>query len=92
VVRLIAPDRHQRVRTLRQRVRNQVLQLPRLVPAVREPRIAVLPLGPDPSPTKVRTQPIERMHRTRPERERIPRKVTQRHTFLPKLGRRPASS
>src|SRR5262245_32849469 len=46
VVGLNAADRHERVTALRQGVCDQVLQLARLVTAVGDSRVAVLPLGP----------------------------------------------
>src|SRR5207244_12209788 len=48
VVRLHTADRDERVAALRERVGDEVLQLARLVAAVREARVAALALGPAP--------------------------------------------
>ena len=47
VVGLVATDRDQRVRTLGERLGDEVLELAGLVAAVGEPGVAVLALGPD---------------------------------------------
>jgi hypothetical protein len=47
VVRLNAADRHEGVAPLRERVRDEVLELARLVAAVREAGVAVLAFRPD---------------------------------------------
>ena len=51
VVRLDAADRDERVASLREGVRGQVLELARLVAAVGEPGVAVLALRPQLDPT-----------------------------------------
>src|SRR3712207_7541536 len=61
VVGLHAADRHQRVRALRDRVGDEVLELARLVAAVREPGVAVLALGPQLRAAEFRGQALERV-------------------------------
>ena len=79
VVGLHATDRDEMRRALRQSVRDEVLQLAGLVPAKREPRVAVLPLGPDAGAAKMGRQAIKSMHRAGAEQQRIPREIAQRH-------------
>src|SRR5439155_25266779 len=63
VIRLHAADGDERVAALRQRIGDEVLQLPRLVAAVREPRVAVLALRADfHLAAEVLAQPLEAMH------------------------------
>jgi hypothetical protein len=51
-------------------VGDEVLELARLVPAVREPAVAILALRPDlDQPPEVVAQPLEGMHRRRAEEE-----------------------
>ncbi len=78
VVGLHPADRDQRVRSLRQRVWHEVLQLANLVATVGEPGIAVLPFRPDRCSQMLR-QPIQRMQRARAEHQRITREIIQRH-------------
>src|SRR5207247_7053403 len=71
VVRLHAADRHERVAPLREGICGEVLELPYLVAAVRQARVAVLPLRPDVDRTaQVLAQPLESMDRRRPEEKR----------------------
>src|SRR5438067_4327113 len=80
VVRLDAADRDQGVAPRREGVGREVLELARLVAAVREPRVAVLALGPglDP-PAEVLGEPLERMDWRRAEEERDPIEALQAH-------------
>ena len=83
VVRLHAADRDERVAALRERVSDQVLQLPRLVAAVREARVAVLALRPDLDlAAEVLAQPLEPMHRRRTEEQRHASDVVQTHAQI----------
>jgi hypothetical protein len=79
VVGLHAADRDQRVAALRQRIRDEVLQLAGLVAAVGDPGVAVLALGPDRGAAEVPGQPIEPVHRRRAEQQRIPVEVVKCH-------------
>ena len=64
VVRLHAADRDERVAALRQRLRDEVLQLPRLVAAVCEAGVAVLALRPDLDlAAEMLAQSLEPVHR-----------------------------
>ena len=64
VVRLHAADRDERVAALRERVGREVLELARLVAAVREAAVAVLALRPDlDASAEVLAQPLEPVHR-----------------------------
>jgi hypothetical protein len=62
VVRLHTADRDKRVAPLRDGVCGEVLELAHLVAAVRQTRVAVLPLRPDlDRATEMLTQPLESM-------------------------------
>jgi hypothetical protein len=52
---------------------DQVLELARLVAAVREPAVAVVALGPHARAAEMGGQAVERMDRRGPERERLAR-------------------
>ena len=84
VVGLDPADRHQVVGTCGQRVGDEVLQLAGLVAAEGQARVAVLPFGPDPGTTEVLAESIQRMHRTGPEQQRIPRELCQPHDLPPR--------
>src|SRR5947207_9578178 len=63
VVRLHPADRDERVAPLRERICGEVLELADLVAAVRQARVAVLPLRPDVDhTTQVLAQPLESMN------------------------------
>ena len=63
VVRLHAADRDEGVAPLRERLRDEVLELAHLVAAVREPRVAVLALRPDLDlAAEVLAEALEPMH------------------------------
>ena len=79
VVGLVAADGDERVRARRQDVGDDVLELAGLVPAVREPAAAVLPLGPDLRAAEVLGQAAQRVDRARPERQRVAREVSEAH-------------
>jgi hypothetical protein len=84
VVRLDAADGDQRVAALRQRLRNQVLQLARLVAAEGEAAVAVLPLGVDIHlAAQLRGQARQRLDGRRPEGERMAGKALQVHAGSP---------
>jgi hypothetical protein len=68
VVGLVTADRDQRVRALREHVRNDVLELAGLVAAVGQTAVAVLPFGPDPGAAEVLGEPVQRMHRAGSEK------------------------
>ena len=89
VVRLHAPDRHERVAALGERVGCEVLELPHLVPSVREPGVAVLALGPDlDSAAEMLAEALEPMHGRGPEQERHALEVGKAHSGDPSpLGR-----
>ena len=78
VVRLHAADRDERVAALRQRVRDQVLQLARLVPAEGEARGDVVALGPERGAAEVLGQALERMDGRRPEQQLIALEAVER--------------
>jgi len=80
VVRLHAADGDQRVAALRQPVRDQVLQLARLVPAEGEAGRDVVPLRPDPRAAEMLGQAVEPVDRRRPEDERKPLETVERHS------------
>src|SRR6185295_3823446 len=82
VVRLNAAYRDQRVAALRQRVSHEVLELARLVAAVREPAVAVIPLRPQPGAAQVGAQAVERMHRRGAEQERLAREGVEVHARI----------
>jgi hypothetical protein len=64
MVRLHATYRDESVAALRERLRDEVLQLPRLVAAVRKAGITVIALGPDLDlAAEVLAEPLEPMHR-----------------------------
>ena len=89
VVRLDAADRDERVAALRERVGGEVLELARLVAAVREAGVAVVALGPDLDlAAEVLAQPVEAMHRRRPEDERDTRERVGGH-YAPLSGTSP---
>ena len=69
VVRLDAPDRHERVAALRERVRDEVLELARLVAPVGEAAVAVVALSPQARAAEVGGQAVERMDRGGAEEE-----------------------
>ena len=71
VVRLDAPDRDERVAALCESLRGEVLELPRLVAAVGEAGIAVLPLGPDlDPPAELRGEAVKAVDRGGAEEQR----------------------
>ena len=81
VVGLHAADRDERVAPARERVRREVLELAHLVAAVREPGVAVLALGPDLDPApEVLLEPLEPVHRRRPEEERHEIEALETHS------------
>src|SRR5713101_459078 len=80
VVRLHAADRDERVATLGERVRDEVLELAHLVAAVGQPCIAILALRPDlDAAAQMLAQPLEPVHRRRPEEERSACEVVDAH-------------
>src|SRR5207302_6947307 len=89
VVRLHAAYRHERVAALRERFGGEVLELARLVAAVRESGVAVVPFRPDlDAAAELLTQPFETMHGRRPEQQRFTREVRERH-YAPVTGTSP---
>ena len=79
VVRLVPTDADEGVGALGQRLRHQVLELADLVAAVGQARADVLALGPHRRPAQVRAQPLQLVHRARPEREGVTREVRKTH-------------
>jgi hypothetical protein len=79
VVRLHAPDRDERVAALGERVGHQVLELARLVAAIREAAVAVVALGPEARAAEVGGQPVERMDRRRAEHQRLTGELVEVH-------------
>ena len=72
MVRLHAADRHQRVGAGGKRVGHDVFELPQLVAAEGEARVAVLALGVELDPAaQMRGQPCELLDRRRAEGQRI---------------------
>ena len=92
VIRLDAADRDQGVAALRKGLGNEVLELPHLVAAVGESRVAVLTLGPDlDRPAQMLAQPFEAVHRRGPEEQRHALEVDEPHLAgdrNPELSRR----
>jgi hypothetical protein len=85
VVRLHAADRDEGVAALGERVGDEVFEFAGLVPAVRDAGVAVLPLGPDRGAAEVRGEPVEPVHRGRPEQQRVTLELN-RHDRLQTLG------
>jgi hypothetical protein len=79
VVALHAADRHEGVAALGQGVGDQVLQLAGLVAAEGDARVDVLALGPDGGAAEVLGEPVEPVHRRRPEQQRIAGEVSEAH-------------
>src|SRR5437773_1720570 len=70
--RLHAADRDECVAALRERVGDEVLELPQLVAAEREAGVAVVTLGPERCAAELLGQPFEPVDRGGAEKERIP--------------------
>ena len=83
VVGLDAADRHERVAALRERVREEVLELAHLVAAEGEAAVAVLPLGPHRGAAEVLRQAVEPLDRRRAEQERGAGEVGEGHGQAP---------
>jgi hypothetical protein len=80
VVRLHAADRDERVAALNERVGGEVLELPHLVPAEGEARVAVLALRPDLDlPAELLGEARQPVHRRRPEEQGDAVEVGKRH-------------
>ena len=79
VVGLDATDGHERVRTLRQRVRGEVLQLAHLVATKGEARVDVLALGPQGRATQMTREPLQGLDGRRAEGQRRSGERVQDH-------------
>ena len=87
VVRLDPADGDERVAPLRDRLRHQVLELPDLVAAEREPAVAVIALRPDPGAAQVRAQALQRVDRRRAEQEGVAGERGELHACSHRPGR-----
>ena len=88
MVRLDAADRDERVAALRERVGSEVLELPDLVAAVCQARVAIVALRPDLNPsTQILLEPFEPVDRRRAEEQRHPVEISKTHRRQTKPGR-----
>ena len=79
VVRLQSTDRHQGVRTLREHVRDDVLELAYLVAAERKTAVAVIAFGPHLCAREKSGESVETVDRAGSESEGVTLEVVDRH-------------